>query len=58
MFVLIVVLLVMFIVGLGVTFIHKVHLLFKILISLDEPLDGRGEGLHLPLQDIGGDSGL
>ena len=55
---LIVVLLVMFIVGLGVTFIHKVHLLFKILISLDEPLDGRGKGLHLPLQDIGGDSGL
>jgi len=52
------VLIIMMIFGLGVTFIHQVHPLFEILISLGKPLYDRGEGLHLPLQGIGGVSGL
>ena len=54
----VVVLVVMMIFGLGVTFIHQVHPLFEILISLGKPLDDRREGLYLPLQGIGGVSSL
>lgn len=50
----IIVLFIMLIVGLSMALIHQVHLLLELLVSLGELLNGSGEGLHLPLQGVGG----